>query len=62
MAYFLCLNPSSLFGMPKSIKPEDGSEFNTDLFKIYTFFLFGPYLANPIYCPYNVVVLMKRSL
>ncbi|MBA0705935.1 hypothetical protein Golax_018084 [Gossypium laxum] len=48
--------------MPKSTEPKDGSESGTDLFKIYTFFLFRPYLANPIYHLSNVIVLMKRSL
>ncbi|KAG4198377.1 hypothetical protein ERO13_A05G081500v2 [Gossypium hirsutum] len=61
MVSFLCLNPSSLFGMPKSTEPEDGSESDTDLFRIRTFFLFWPYLANPIYRPANVILLMKRS-
>ncbi|KAK8352341.1 hypothetical protein V6Z12_A05G087900 [Gossypium hirsutum] len=61
MVSFLCLNPSSLFGMPKSTEPEDGSESDTDLFRIRTFFLFWPYLANPIYRPPNVILLMKRS-
>ncbi|KAB2028227.1 hypothetical protein ES319_D05G084200v1 [Gossypium barbadense] len=59
MVSFLCLNPSSLFGIPN--EPEDGSESDTDLFKIRTFFLFWPYLANPIYRPPNVILLMKRS-
>ncbi|PPD91774.1 hypothetical protein GOBAR_DD11284 [Gossypium barbadense] len=61
MTSFLCLNPSSLFGMPKSTEPKDGSESDTNLFKICTFFLFWPYLANPIYRPFNVI-LVTRSL
>nr|KJB24973.1 hypothetical protein B456_004G170400 [Gossypium raimondii] len=48
--------------MPKSTEPKDGSESDTDLFNICILFLFWPYLANPIYRPSNVIVLMKRSL
>ncbi|MFQ6626877.1 hypothetical protein Gotur_005822 [Gossypium turneri] len=48
--------------MPKSTEPKDGSESDTNLFKICILFLFWPYLANPIYRPSNVIVLMKRSL
>ncbi|KAK5812761.1 hypothetical protein PVK06_028200 [Gossypium arboreum] len=48
--------------MPKSAKPKDGFESNTDLFKICILFLFWPYRANLIYRPSNVIVLMKRSL
>ncbi|TYI43427.1 hypothetical protein ES332_A01G168800v1 [Gossypium tomentosum] len=45
--------------MLKSTEPIDGSD--TGLFKICTFFLFWPYLANPIYHPSNVI-LVTRSL
>ncbi|TYH58866.1 hypothetical protein ES332_D08G184600v1 [Gossypium tomentosum] len=48
--------------MPKSTEPKDGSESDTNLFNICILFLFWPYLANPIYRPSNVIVLMKRSL
>ncbi|EOY33471.1 Sialyltransferase, putative [Theobroma cacao] len=47
--------------MPKSVEPEDGSESNTDTFKIHTFYLFWPYLA-PIYRSTNLIASMKRPV
>ncbi|XP_017983687.1 PREDICTED: beta-1,6-galactosyltransferase GALT29A [Theobroma cacao] len=47
--------------MPKSVEPEDGSESNTDAFKIHTFYLFWPYLA-PIYRSTNLIASMKRPV
>ncbi|XP_021278207.1 beta-1,6-galactosyltransferase GALT29A isoform X2 [Herrania umbratica] len=47
--------------MPKSIEPEDGSESNTDTFKIHNFYLFWPYLA-PIYRSTNLIASMKRPV
>ncbi|XVF19729.1 hypothetical protein REPUB_Repub11eG0136100 [Reevesia pubescens] len=48
--------------MLKSIEPEDGSESNTYIFKIRNFYLFWPYLANPINRSTNFIAPMKRSV
>ncbi|XWS71479.1 hypothetical protein CRYUN_Cryun03dG0141400 [Craigia yunnanensis] len=53
---------TSIFWMPKSTELEDGSESNTDIFKIRNFYLFWPYLAKPIYRSTNFIAPMKRSV